>query len=169
MGDPSAGPTPDDRLTQMVQAAVSASLARRSAILKPREIQELTADARAQLDDLILRRDADLQRLALLERAREKLQEEIVGIQSHLAGHELRLDEGRRGSVRVEQRLAGMEREAEPLRAELARKQAEAEDAEVRAKTAADDVEKLRAEAVTLPQGAPSRGELEARARLLQA
>ena len=168
MADANSGSSPDDRLTQMVQAAVSASLARRSAILKPREIQEITADARVQLEDLIRQRDADLQRMALLERAREKLQEEITGLTGDLQTRELALEEQRRASLRIEQRMVDLELEAEELRGQLAAKAAQADEVEGRIRGVAQEAEHARTAAQSAPEGTPEREQALERVRQLE-
>ncbi|MBI2922861.1 MAG: hypothetical protein HYY18_17545 [Planctomycetes bacterium] len=158
----------DDRLTQMVQAAVSASLARRSAILKPREIEELTTDAKQQLEELLKQRDSDLQRMALLERAREKLQEEAQALATDLQARELTLEEERRTSHRAEQRLLETEREADGLRGALARKGVEAEEVEARIRAAAQEAERAKVEAAAQSEGTPEREQALARVKQLE-
>ena len=157
MGDSSV-PLPGDRLTELVHAAVSASLARRTANLRPREVQELTAEARAQLDELVRQRDTDSQRIALLERAREKLREELASLQGDLAASELKLEEARKSAVRAEQRGVEHEQIADGIRAELNRKGAELEDVEGRLRSATAAAEQERGAAMTMPDGT-GRGE----------
>lgn len=157
MGDSSV-PASGDRLTELVQAAVSASLARRTANLRPREVQELTVEARHQLEDLVRQRDADSQRIALLERAREKLREELAGLHADLASAELKLDEARRAAVRAEQKALEHEKAADGMRLDLGRKGAELDEVEGRLRSASAEAERERGAAMAMPDG-DARGE----------
>ncbi|MCC6737750.1 MAG: hypothetical protein IT452_01785 [Planctomycetia bacterium] len=152
MGESSV-PAPGDRLTELVHAAVSASLARRTENLRPREVQELTAEARGKLEELLRQRDADSQRIALLERAREKLREELGALQADLAPAELKLEDARKASVRAEREALEHERAADGIRAELGRKGTELEDVESRLRTASAEAERERGAAMARPDG----------------
>ncbi|KAF0245415.1 MAG: hypothetical protein FD180_1638 [Planctomycetota bacterium] len=152
MGDSSV-PAPGDRLTDLVHAAVTASLARRTANLRPREVQELTAEARAQLDEMVRQRDSDSQRLALLERAREKLGEELGSLQAELSASELNLEEVRKAVLRGEKRGLEHEKATDGIRLELNRKGVELEDVEGRLRSATAESERERGAAMSFPEG----------------
>jgi chromosome segregation ATPase len=103
-------PQGDDRLMQLVQAAVSASLARRTEMNRPKEAREVAVEARARLDALLRERDAGLQKRALLERAREKILEEVEAAAASLATREEELSRRREAALGAEGRVASLER-----------------------------------------------------------